>query len=65
MPICTDIAQAAQTLIEHHGRGAAEHARRHAETLGRSGDLRGQDAALLVLNAVETALAVAVPVDQP
>lgn len=56
MPTDSDIRQAAQALIDRHGSAAAEHARLRAEELGRSGDLRGQDAAWRVLSAVEALL---------
>ncbi|PWC93021.1 hypothetical protein [Azospirillum sp. TSO5] len=57
MPSYYDITTAAHTLIRRHGQGAVEQAKRHADELGRAGDVRGQDVALLVLNAVEAALA--------
>lgn len=48
-----DVGISAKALVDRYGPAAVEYARAHAEELGRSGDLRGQDLAWRVLSAVE------------
>jgi hypothetical protein len=48
-----DIAFRARHLIRRHGVGAAEIVTQEAVELGRTGDLRRQDEAYLVLTEIE------------
>jgi hypothetical protein len=48
-----DIASKARCLVRRHGVGAAEIISREAAELGRTGDLRRQDEAYLLLSEIE------------